>query len=340
MIQPVAIRRFPSQEEARDVALKLEEKGIASRVATDQSSLFNTLYVASDDSEAASEIIGSVGVELDPTPDASDEGSASDDSNASSDPLLPQVLSELDRLSQKEKSPWKNLGTLIFSLILFAALGLFRNSFSGVAILIGVLFIHESGHFIGMKLLKYRDIQMFFIPLFGAAVSGKETEPSDLKKAIVSLLGPAPGILIGIIIGVAFIKTKNPLLADISKTFLFLNTFNLVPLHPLDGGRFFDAILFSRHPKLELGFKIITILILAALAFYLKEVIFGVIAFFVLITLRGTYLSATIAYSVRKQTNNINNDSSDIIPPGKVESLIALLRTKLPEAQLSVIYLV
>jgi len=50
-----------------------------------------------------------------------------------------------------------------------------------------------------MKLFGYRDVQMFFIPMLGAAVSGVESNPSSVRKAIVSLLGPLPGIIIGII---------------------------------------------------------------------------------------------------------------------------------------------
>jgi len=185
---------------------------------------------------------------------------------AQTENLLPQVFAELNAIIAKKRALWQHLAALVLSLVLFVSLGLFRNSISGIALPITVIFVHECGHYVGMKILRYKDVQLFFIPLFGAAVSGTETAPSGARKAMVSLLGPVPGIVIGVVTGIAYIKTGKPLLADATRTFLFLNTFNLLPFHPLDGGRFFDAVLFSRHPKLELGFKIMTTLLLGGLA--------------------------------------------------------------------------
>ena len=333
MEQTFAIKGFPSQDEARDIALKLEAKDIACRVVTEPGGIFATLFVAPADSEAASEIIGEDGFDLSPLPNATEGGIVEAGAAVSTEGILPQVSAELDANIAKKRSPWKNLVALGLSLIVFISLGLFRNSIYGIALLVAVIFVHECGHFIGMKLLSYKDVQMFFIPLFGAAVSGTETAPSGVKKAIVSLLGPVPGILIGVGTGIAYLKTRQPLLADATRTFLFLNTFNLLPFHPLDGGRFFDAVLFSRHPKVELGFKVITTLILGWIAVAFKDVIFGAFAFIVFISLRSTYISATVANSVRKQMDDGEDCSSDAVPTRKVEQFVALLLKKLPADQ-------
>lgn len=73
-----------------------------------------------------------------------------------------------------------------------------RGSPVNLLLILLVLLIHESGHWLGMKIFKYKDIQMFFIPEFGAAVSGTESTPCAKQKAIVSLMGPVLGIIIGI----------------------------------------------------------------------------------------------------------------------------------------------
>jgi len=245
--------------------------------------------------------------------------------------IVDKVLAELNKtdLDQK-KSIGKNLATLAVSVVLFISLGLFRNSIASIAMLVGVILIHECGHFIGMKLLKYKDVQMFFIPLFGAAVSGKETTPSEAKKAIVSLFGPAPGILIGIGTGVAYFLTRQPLLADATRIFIFLNTFNLLPFHPLDGSRIFDALLFSRHPRIEVGFKIITTLILGWLAFIFRDIFFGLFAGAVFISIRSTHISASIAHEIRKETNAADDCSLHKVPPESVQKIVKLLKEKLP----------
>jgi len=38
-----------------------------------------------------------------------------------------------------------------------------------VVLVLLVLFVHEAGHFLGMKAFGHKNVQMFFIPLMGAA---------------------------------------------------------------------------------------------------------------------------------------------------------------------------
>ena len=330
MKDDVAVRSFSSQDEARDVALKLEIEGIPCRVTTEMSGICTTLFVDTDHFDLAAQIIGDDGFELAPLSEELDEGAAETEQNTNTEDLLAHVSVELDAIAGTQKTLWQNLGALVVSLILFMSLGLFSASIAGVALLVGVIFVHECGHFIGMKILRYKDIKMFFIPLFGAAVSGTETVPSDLRKAVVSLLGPAPGIVIGIAAGIAYLRTGQPFLADAARTFLFLNTFNLLPFHPLDGGRFFDAVLFSRHPKLEIGFKIITALILGWVAVESKTVLLGVFAFVSLLSLRNTYISACVARAVRKQLSECDHTASYTVPSQRLPMLVALLQAKLP----------
>ena len=97
-------------------------------------------------------------------------------------------------------------------LLLIGTLALFlvvqkSDSGRGLLILVSVLLFHEAGHFAGMRFFGYRDVRMFLIPFFGAAVSGKRGDVAASKEAIVPVLGPLPGILIGFAIGIA---TRSP----------------------------------------------------------------------------------------------------------------------------------
>ena len=69
-------------------------------------------------------------------------------------------------------------GQFLGSLVLFALVLLAANNAAKVGILVGVVLLHELGHYAGMRLFGYRDVRIFFIPFFGAAASGvKERAP-------------------------------------------------------------------------------------------------------------------------------------------------------------------
>jgi Zn-dependent protease len=242
--------------------------------------------------------------------------------------FVEKVRAEIEKAANPQKSIFRNLGVLLLTLFLFVSLGLFSLSLSGLIVLVVVLFVHEAGHLIGMKLLGYRDVQMFFIPFLGAAVSGTESNPSSNRKAIVALLGPIPGVLIGIICGILYLKTKQDIFAVSASTFLFINGLNLLPFHPLDGGRFFDYLLFSRNPKIEITFKVITCILLGYLAYLLKAPIIGLFTVFVFLSLKATFLSSTTAHHLKKNIN-LEELSQKDMPDPHFQNVISQLRKKL-----------
>ena len=80
---------------------------------------------------------------------------------------LYEVEAELQSLASPKKSAARNLVIVVGSLLLFIAIGAVNVDFLGILVVAIVLLIHELGHLIAMKLFGYRDVQMFFIPLFG-----------------------------------------------------------------------------------------------------------------------------------------------------------------------------
>src|SRR5258705_2108472 len=99
----------------------------------------------------------------------------------------------------------KSLGSLGFFLVVgyFFFSRYTGNPSSALALVIvltGVVVFHELGHFVAMKIYKYQELGMFFIPLLGAYVSGKKQEVSQKQSAIILLEGPVPGIFLGIIL--------------------------------------------------------------------------------------------------------------------------------------------
>ena len=126
---------------------------------------------------------------------------------------------------------------LVLSLLAFAALELVqRGSISNLVLLVAVLLFHELGHYVGMVALGYRDVRMFFIPLFGAAVSGRRGGGSQTREAVVLLLGPVPGIVFGASAAVGAVAFHSMGLKTVAEYLLGINLLNLLPVIPLDGG--------------------------------------------------------------------------------------------------------
>jgi len=188
------------------------------------------------------------------------------------------------------------------------------------------------GHLIGMYLFGYRNVQMFFIPFFGAAVSGQSQNVASYKKAIVSLLGPGPGLLLGVICLIVYAKTGNNFLLSLANLFLLLNLFNLLPFSPLDGGRFLCEILFSRNRYVELIFNLFASLALITVGFFMKSWVLSIIGFFNLVTMNVPFKIAGIANELKK--NDLielspENDESQISRNYPYKYIINSIKTRM-----------
>lgn len=188
---------------------------------------------------------------------------------------------------------------LVISLLLFIGvfylLGIDLNL---IFLIVLVLFIHEMGHLIAMKVFGYEDVGMLFIPLIGAVVTGRKENLSQFEKIIVVLAGPLPGILIGVtLIELGNFGVLEERFMFMGLIFIILNAMNLLPVDPLDGGRFFESIFFSMNTTLKIIFSIFSaaIVILAAFYYYttsgfsMQFLVFSFIGFFMISRLQSTF---------------------------------------------------
>jgi Zn-dependent protease len=179
-------------------------------------------------------------------------------------PADDRVLAEIDRLQRKKANWLTTFLTLVVSGALFYGIGAAAWSWKLAALLIPILLFHELGHYLAMLVFRYRNLRMFFIPLIGAAVTGRHYNVAAWKKAVVSLMGPIPGIAVGTALGIAAIILKHKLLLEVATLMVVLNGFNLLPILPLDGGWTLHALLFSRHVLLDAAFRVVTAVVLIA----------------------------------------------------------------------------
>lgn len=230
-----------------------------------------------------------------------------------------EVLAEIEDQKNKKQSWVNNLLILAVSLIVFVNLGLIRYSVTDILILIVVLLIHETGHLLAMRLFGYQNVQMFFIPFFGAAVSGRSDNVAGYKKALVSLMGPVPGIFIGIGCLIANLFTVSETMFTVGMMFILINGFNLLPFFPLDGGRLVYEVLFCRNQYLELCFRVLAALALIGVGLLLGAWFLTIFGVFNLIGVHFPFKLSKIATRLKRsaatdapgQFNTILDDKPD-----------------------------
>jgi Zn-dependent protease len=209
-------------------------------------------------------------------------------------------------LLRSPKPPQTSLAFVILFVIFVVGQMGEMKSLEGIVLLIGVLFFHEAGHALGMRLFGFRDVRMFFIPFFGAAVSGRPRGVTAAKQALVSLLGPLPGIVVAVVL--TLIPQRDPLVTRVAEVMLILNAFNLLPFGGLDGGRFFQTVIFSRHRVLEILFQTAGSLALAWLAVSASMWMLLVFALFGLVMLPMRWRVLGAAQAVRQAFPSLPRD--------------------------------
>ncbi len=137
-----------------------------------------------------------------------------------------------------------------------------------VPALVAVLLFHELGHYAAMRWAGYRDLKVFFLPFLGAAVSGRHEHPTATQELVVLFAGPVPGLLLGLA-ALAWLPSDVPLAGfwhGCALLAVTINAFNLLPIHPLDGGKVFEILLLGRWPWLAFAGRVLGVVGLAWLA--------------------------------------------------------------------------
>jgi Zn-dependent protease len=205
---------------------------------------------------------------------------------------LYQATCDILAQPQQVAPAWLGMGCLVVSLLLFVLAFLLESDFSKIAYIIPVLFLHEAGHFLGMQLFGYRNIRMFFIPFFGAAVSGDKHAAPVWQQVVVLLLGPLPGIVLGLVLQILYRPEPDHPLTTWIFWLLAINLFNLLPVVPFDGGRIVDVLLFCRRPILTAGFRVVAVLAIFGLAYLGTSVCLMFLGVMMLLSVPAAYRKA------------------------------------------------
>lgn len=144
-------------------------------------------------------------------------------------------------------SPWWRT---VSSLALYVSVYylLFRDLRS-IGLLVLVIVLHELGHYIAMRAFGYRNLEMMFVPMLGAFVSGQHASVEPGKRLIVLFAGPIPGLVLGAMFGMIYSYQHQYIFYLLAVMFILLNLFNLIPIAPMDGGQILN-ILFPRQQRI------------------------------------------------------------------------------------------
>ena len=209
-----------------------------------------------------------------------------------------------------------NWGKFVFSIALFF---LIFNFFLGwsesvVGALIGVILIHELGHFLTMKMFGYKNVHMLFIPFLGAYTSGMKDDVPYTHELITLFAGPIPGLMVGMIM-MPFANLEDPGLYDkICFMFLGLNLFNMLPVIPLNGGRIFDKIFHKIRFWIRIIFMLTAILGIIVYMVSLEnfDFIMALLGFFVVQNIVQTFKMVKSQKELRGQGLNPDKSYSEL----------------------------
>jgi Zn-dependent protease len=186
---------------------------------------------------------------------------------------------------------------------------------SVIVLVLAVLF-HEAGHMLGMWVFGFQNVKMYFIPFLGAVTSGRPVGAAPWKHALVSLLGPVPGLILGFAGLLRFSSYPTTIFLTAIQTLLFLNVFNLLPFGGLDGGRFLQTVIFSRHRFLAAVFAVLGAVALMLVAVRLGAPMLALFALLGLFALPVRWRILKAAAAVRAPFRHLEADAKKLSDPG------------------------
>ena len=246
---------------------------------------------------------------------------------------FPDELAEIDKL-QSGKTSWRAaLVLLLVTVALFVLLGAASWSLEWTLLLLPILFFHEAGHYVAMRVFRYRNVRMFFLPLFGAAVVGRNHGAPGWKRAVVALAGPLPGIAAGLGLGAAALALESAGVARAALMMIILNGFNLLPFLPLDGGWTLQAVLFNRHYLLDAGFRALAVLGLLGLAVLFGDKLLGYLAIPMAIGVMPAWRNGRIAHELAQQGDPAPVPDDGNLPVPVLDAIIERVKAAYPKGQ-------
>lgn len=207
-----------------------------------------------------------------------------------------------------EKTREQKIQTFLISGLGFVLVfGLLGIPWATLPLLVLVLVVHELGHYFAMRYFNYEDTSIFFIPFFGAAAKGEKEQVTPFEEYIVFLAGPLPGIIIGvalfIYLGGSSKLEESSWLQHYALFSIVLNYLNLLPIYPLDGGKIVQSLLFTRYPKAQFYFFLLSFVVIVLAAIILRSPLMGLFGAFLFFAINHNYKTSLLMQEIIKEAS-------------------------------------
>jgi hypothetical protein len=145
-------------------------------------------------------------------------------------------------------------------LSMFIMIGVYAMFFGPIyaLIVVALILIHESGHYIFMKFFGLDPKLPVFIPFFGAFVAMEKLPPDQAVDAWVSLAGPLVGGVTSVILFFFGVQQGNGIMMAAGSTGCFFNLLQLIAAKPCPVKRC-TGFVFAR--KQDLGFDLVAMVV-------------------------------------------------------------------------------
>jgi Zn-dependent protease len=127
---------------------------------------------------------------------------------------------------------------------------LYLLGWQSAAVLLALIVIHEAGHALAMRSVGQPVRGIYFIPFFGGVAVAAAPHASEAERGFVALMGPGLSLLSTAAFVLLWQGTGEALFAELALVSAILNSLNLAPVLPLDGGQIVDAILSRADPEI------------------------------------------------------------------------------------------
>ncbi|WP_411830164.1 site-2 protease family protein [Paenibacillus alba] len=105
-----------------------------------------------------------------------------------------------------------------------------------------MILIHELGHVLAAKIKGLPVSAPVFIPFLGALITMKKNPTDAATEAFIGIGGPILGTVGGVAAFGLGVYIDSPVIVSVAYAAFYLNLINLLPIHPLDGGRISTAV--------------------------------------------------------------------------------------------------
>lgn len=224
------------------------------------------------------------------------------------DNIYPEKPKVSDRPKGKSNSKYFILAALLF--LIFSNVN--ESNYWIILSFIGVVAMHEFGHFVGMRLFRYSEPNFMFYS-WVAERAQKHLRPISQRNKILTLqLGPVPGMLVGIVLFFIALNSQSEVWLWLSMVFISVNMFSLLPIDPLDGGNIIKSLFFPKSQKPYLYFVLASSLVIIVLGFYTELYLLMVLGFLMGFKVRTIQKNMLIYEALEDENINYNQPFKDL----------------------------